>query len=223
MLETHRAQDPVLQTLQASISRGWPEYKQHIGQSVQPFWTYKEEPTIDKGLIFEGNRVLIPAVLCSEFLAKIHTGHSGIEASLRKTCGTVFWRDMTKDISNFISSCSTCNSVQRRQQKETLIPHQVPRIPWSKVGMDLFSLNKSTYLIMVDYYSDYCELEELRDYTASTVIDCCKRQFSRHGTPHNVFNDNGPPISGMDFQLFAKDRDFRHGTSSPYHSQSMEK
>ena len=73
---------------------------------------------------------------------------------------------------------------------------------------------------MVDYYSDYCELEELRDYTASTVIDCCKRQFSRHGTPHI---DNGPLFSGMDFQLFAKDRDFRHGTSSPCHSQSMEK
>ena len=76
---------------------------------------------------------------------------------------------MTKDLRNFISSYSTCNSVQRPQQKETLIPHQVPRIPWSKVGMDLFSINKSIYLIMVDYYSDYWELEELTDCTASTV------------------------------------------------------
>ena len=83
--------------------------------------------------------------------------------------------------------------------------------------MDLFSLNKSTYLIMVDYYSDYWELEELTDYTASTIINCCKRQFSRQGTPHI---DNGPLFSGMDFQLFVKDWDFRHHTSSPYQSQS---
>ena len=172
MLETitsHTAQDPVLQILQASITRGLPESKHHIGQSLQLFWSYKEELTIDKGLIFKGNRVLIR-----------NRGHSGIEASLRKTCETDFWPDMTKDIRNFISSCSTCNSVQLRQQTETLIPHQVPRIPWSKVGIDLFSISKSTY-IMVDYYSDYWEQEELTDYTASTVIDCCKRQFSRHG------------------------------------------
>ena len=60
----------VFQTLQASISRGWPENKQHIGQSLQPFCTYKEELTIDKGLIF------------------------------------------TEQGTEFISSCSTCNSVQ---------------------------------------------------------------------------------------------------------------
>ena len=76
---------------------------------------------------------------------------------------------------------------------------------------------------MVDYYSDYWELEELADYTACTVIDSCKRQFSRHGTPHIVFTDNGPPFSGVDFELFAKDWDFRHDTSPPYHSQSNEK
>ena len=95
-IKTHT--DPVLQTLQASIIRGWPENKQDIRQSLQPFWIYKEELTIDKGLIFKGNRVLSPAMMRSEFLTKIHTihtrftpkiGHSGIEASLRKTHETV--------------------------------------------------------------------------------------------------------------------------------------
>ena len=35
-IKTHTAQDPVLQTLKASNSRGWPESKQHIGQSLLP-------------------------------------------------------------------------------------------------------------------------------------------------------------------------------------------
>lgn len=58
------------------------------------------------------------------------------------------------------------------------------------------------------------------DYTSSTVIECCKRQFTRHGIPLEVFTDNGPPFSGMDFQEFAEEWDFNHVTSSPYHSKS---
>ena len=73
---------------------------------------------------------------------------------------------------------------------------------------------------MVDCYSDYWEIDHLSDYTSSTVIDACKRQFSRHGIPHTVFSDNGPPFNSMEFQLFAEDWDFKHMTSSPYHSQS---
>ncbi|KAJ8386635.1 hypothetical protein AAFF_G00168670 [Aldrovandia affinis] len=68
--------------------------------------------------------------------------------------------------------------------------------------------------------SNYWEIDELADYTSATVIDCCKTQFSRHWIPHIVFTDNGPPFSGMNFQLFAQEWDFNHETSSPYNSQS---
>lgn len=107
-----------------------------------------------------------------------------------------------------------------KQQKETLISHKIPHLPWSKIGMDLFNANDSMFLIMVDYYSDYWEIDRMPDYTSYTVIECCKRQFSRHGIPLEVFTDNGPPFSGMDFQEFAEEWDFNHVTSSPYHSQS---
>ncbi|KAJ8400072.1 hypothetical protein AAFF_G00401110 [Aldrovandia affinis] len=143
-----------------------------------------------------------------------------MDASLRKAREAVFWPGIAADVKSFVNSCATCNSTQSRQQRETLIPHQLPHIPWSKVGMDLFTLKNTTYLIMVDYYSDYWEIDELADYTSATVIDCCKTQFSRHGIPHIVFTDNGPPFSGMDFQLFAQEWDFNHETSSPYNSQS---
>lgn len=219
-IKTHSAQDTLFQALHAQINRGWPDSRQAMCRSVQPFWTYREELTTDQGLIFKGNRVYIPETLRTTFLQKIHTGHSGIDASLRKARETVFWPGIADDVKSFINSCATCNSTQSRQQRETLIPHQLPHIPWSKVGMDLFTLKNTTYLIMVDYYSDYWEIDELADYTSATVIDYCKSQFSRHGIPHIVFTDNGPPFSGMDFQLFAQEWDFNHETSSPYNSQS---
>ena len=127
-IKTHTAQDPVLQTLQASISRGWPENKQHIGQSLQPFWTYKEELTIDKGLIFKGNRVLIPAMLRATTDKDSHWSfrNRGQPPENSQDCFLARHDERHKELHQQLS---TCNSVQRRQQKETLIPHQVPSHP----------------------------------------------------------------------------------------------
>ena len=60
-------------------------------------------------------------------------------------------------------------------------------------GMDLLTFNKSNYLIMVNYHSDYWELNEMKYTISDTILECCKKQFSRHGVAHTVIGDNGPP------------------------------
>ncbi|KAF7652230.1 hypothetical protein LDENG_00099590 [Lucifuga dentata] len=93
-LESIRAatlKDPLCRALQDHIAKGWPTTTQAGPPKLQSFWTYKEELTTDSSLIFKGNRVLIPDLLRSEFLQKIHSGHSGAEASLRKASKSVFW------------------------------------------------------------------------------------------------------------------------------------
>lgn len=219
-IRTATLKDPLCCALLTHILKGWPTATQAVAPELQPFWMYKEELTTDANLIFKANRVLIPDALKLEFLQKIHSMHSGIEGSLRKARETVFWPGLTRDVQTYVSNCDTCNTLRWKQPKETLTAHQIPSLPWSKLGMDLFALNGTHYLISVDYYSDYWELDELSDTTASTVIECCKCQFSRHGIPNIVITDNGPPFSSMDFQTFSTVWDFKHLTSSPYHSQS---
>ena len=41
------------------------------------------------------------------------------------------------------------------QQKETLIQYEVPRLPWEILGADLFCIEDATFIIVVDYYSDF--------------------------------------------------------------------
>ena len=60
--------------------------------------------------------------------------------------------------------------------------HEIPKCPWSRVGIDLFSCLGKEYLITVDYYSDFWELDLLlANPTAASVITKCKINFSRHG------------------------------------------
>ena len=59
--------------------------------------------------------------------------------------------------------------------------HTIPTRPWSKISADLFQLNRNNYLVMVDHYSDYIELDSLsRNTTAHSVIRAIKQKFACH-------------------------------------------
>ncbi|XP_062381423.1 uncharacterized protein LOC134069477 [Sardina pilchardus] len=79
------------------------------------------------------------------------------------------------------------------------------------------------FLIIVDYYSRYFEMNKLTSCTSSTVITKCKASFARYGIPDTVVSDNGPCYSSTEFRLFADEWDFKHVTSSPRYPQRQEK
>ena len=89
------------------------------------------------------------------------------------------------------------------------MPQKVPDRPWSMVAVDLFTLDHTEYIIIVDDYSNFFELR---------VITSLKSQFARHGIPNVVRSDNGSQFSSSDFKTFAREWDFDHITSSPYHA-----
>jgi len=110
-----------------------------------------------------------------------------------------------------------------RQQKETLLLHTVPQQPWTKVGLDLSEYNHTHYITIVDYTTDYLEYNRLNNQTAETVINSIKRCFGRLGIPRQVHTDNGPQFTSHQFSTFNQSWNFRHTTSSLYHTQSNEK
>ena len=50
------------------------------------------------------------------------------------------------------------------------MPHEVPSLPWEKVGTDLLAFKNRSYLITVDYYSNFWEVEKLLATKERTVI-----------------------------------------------------
>jgi len=47
----------------------------------------------------------------------------------------------------------------------------------------MFTLQRKEYVVLVDYYSDFVEVQEVADTTSPTIIQFLKEQFSRHGIP----------------------------------------
>jgi transposase InsO family protein len=153
-------------------------------------------------------------------MERIHASHLGIESCLRRARDCVYWPGMSAAIRTYIGNCAVCRAVDARQQKETMCPHEIPMRPWSKVGTDLFSFNNRAYLITVDYFSNFWEVDCLTDTRSSTVIHKLKAHFARHGIPDIVISDNGPQYSSQEFKQFSTVWEFKHITSSPAYPQS---
>ena len=111
----------------------------------------------------DGNRVIVPAALRSYMLKKVHSSHIGVERCLQKTRDVLYWPGMSVEIKDSISNCDPCNTYQKNQQKEPLIPHDPPKRAWSHVATDLLTFDEKEWSIIVDYWSDYLELNQLPD------------------------------------------------------------
>ena len=82
--------------------------------------------------------------------------------------------------------------------------HEVPQRPWEKIAVDLFSLNQTDYLVTVDYYSGYWELDKLHRADAETVVKKLKAHFARHGSPCQLVSDNGAQFTAAEFKRMTK-------------------
>ena len=126
---------------------------------------------------------------------------------------------MSAEIKQQVEACEICRTYETSQQKETLMPHEVPSRPWEKVGTDIFEFKNKSYLVTVDYYSNFWEVDKLPDTKARTVILKLKNHFTRYGCPDKVVSDNSPQFSCKEFAMFARTWEFEHCTISPGNSK----
>ena len=145
------ANDAVLQSVIDHISMGWKPSKRNIPVEILPYWNIKDELSFNDGIVYRSDRIVVPATLRKTLIIKLHQAHMGTGSTLRRARTSLWWLGMNNQVKQFIATCEVCNAFQTKNQKETLISHEIPNRPWSKVGSDIFEWNKDHYLVLVDY------------------------------------------------------------------------
>ena len=209
-----------MQSLAHYIINGWPPTKDHLPQPLQAYWHFREELSVADGILLKATRAIVPPSLRPSMLTKIHHSHRGPEYCLRFARDAIFWPSMSKDIEEFCHSCATCAQYGKQAADEPMLSHPTPTLPWQFVSQDIFTFGHKQYLVTVDHYSDFYELDELVDTLSTTVINLTKAHFARHGIPLRCLTDNGPQFVSHEYKTFAQTFDFEHVTSSPYWSRS---
>ena len=158
----------------------------------------------------------MPPSVQRHMLSIIHESHLGIVKCKQQAREVLYWPVMNSDIEETAKNCTKCAEFQRKQSSEPLMPSQTPELPFSEVGTDLLDFECKTYLLTVDYYSKFIEVDQLSDQRSKTTIEALKAQFARHGIPKVIRSDSGPQYTSEEFARFCREYGITHKTSSPY-------
>ena len=165
--------------------------------------------------MLRGSQIVIPKSLRRDMIQRAHEGHLGIAKTKCRAREVIWWPGMGAQLETVVANCNVCARYRREQRREPLQVSTLPERPWQRVAADLFQLHDVHYLLVVDYYSRFPEVQRLSD----RIVDGLKQVFSRHGIPSELHTDNGPQFVSDEFRQFARDYGFHHTTSSPHHPQ----
>ena len=97
-LREEKAKDEELQILSDIIHEGWPETIAHAPkfdrrrkQVIELYWNCRDELTTEDGLMYRGDRLVIPVGECSNIVKSLHESHIGVEGTLRRARNIIYW------------------------------------------------------------------------------------------------------------------------------------
>ena len=122
--------DAELQASAPFITHGWPERMAEVPSQLQVYFTFRDELSIQDGVVFEGERIAVPSSLRQCMVNRVRASRLGIQGCLRRAKEAFYWPGIYKQISEFVSRCSICNSYRPEQQKEPLKCHEIPARLW---------------------------------------------------------------------------------------------
>ncbi len=168
--------DSHLQALVRIVKEGCTQAE--VPPALRVYNPFRDELTVQNGVILKGERLIVPAGMRAEMKEKLHHNHSGIQATLRRAREICYWPGMNKDIEKVIAKCNIWAQYRAANQKEPLMSSPVPTRPWESIATDLFELRGKDYLVTVDYYSNFIEVDRLYFKTSTEVI----YKLEAHGT-----------------------------------------
>ena len=162
-------------------------------EHLRQYWRFRDEISVNDGVLYCSHQLIVPLSLREGMSHKIHKAHQVADSSIRKAHKSLFWPGMQAPIKEKWLSCELCAQYISEQPQEPMKSHTIPLRPWWKISADLFLLDGNNYLVMVDHYSHYLELDSFSVNTsANSVIRAMEQQFAHHWIPDELITTNGP-------------------------------
>lgn len=173
--------------------------------------------TIQKNVLFRGNRVVIPAALQKSVLQELHTGHFGVVKMKKLARGICWWPGIDVQIENLAKSCSSCNTYKDNPPKCETHVWEPNAYPFQRVHLDFAGpFRGHNFLLLVDSFSKWPEVHLMRNTSAEATVKKCREIFATFGLPEMVVTDNGTAFTSNTFRTFLKQNGIQYKTTAPY-------
>ena len=174
---------------------------------LQLYLTFREELTIEDGLILKGTRIVIPSKKCKSILKLTHEGHLGLNKFKLHAKETDNWPQLNEQLDKLILNCKLCLKYLQakcKQPPNMALGHELPVHPRTKLATDIFHFEGVSYLLVVDYTSRFPIVHKLSSMTAQHVASHFKLIFSEYGWPDTLASDSGPYYTAEVFTNHAR-------------------
>ena len=218
-------EDDELALLKHTITHGWPSTIREVPSKIQPYWTFREELTVNDGIVLKGTWYVVPHQQYQATLQLIHEGHLGLGKCKGIAKDAVFWPGLNDQLEKLVLYCELClkySHSKHKQKPSTPLGQEIPVHPWTKLATDIFHFEGASYLLIVEYTSRFPVVCKLSSMTGVPVANQCKLVFSEYGWPETLLSDNGPCYTFQAFTSVMKAFSVNHITSSLHHPQSNE-
>ena len=220
-LRNETVADTQLQAVIFYINNGWPDSEKKLKNNLaKEYWHCRDELYIKDNIVCRGKRLVVPTKSIDYILTLIHASHRGIVSNKIKAREHFYWPNMDRDIEKIVNNCNVCQKYKKSNQFEPLLDRDLPSRPWQKVAADFFDLNGKRYLLIIDYFTKYIEIQQMNTTNANAVITAFKSCYARFSIPDELITDQGPPFNSTELKNFHSEWNIHHNPSTPYYPRS---
>ena len=119
-------------------------------------------------IVLDNRKIVVPVRARADILRRLHQAHQGQGKSLQQARQLYYWPNMKHDFVQQIEACHQCQ-LHRTSQAVKPIAIQQASMPMDSLGCDLFDCSGKKYIVLVDRYSGYPFMTELKKTTTEAV------------------------------------------------------
>ncbi|XP_062556894.1 uncharacterized protein K02A2.6-like [Armigeres subalbatus] len=113
------------------------------------------------------------------------------------------------------------SSSQRKPTRTyAMLRTEMPERAWQRIAIDFFSAKGfATFLVIVDYFSRFVKVIEMKETNASKTIEALEGVFMEQTYPETIRCDNGPPYASEEFSEYCLSKNIQLIHTIPYWPQ----
>ena len=144
--------------LKHTITNGWSSTIREVPSKIQPYWTFREELTVEDSIILEGTWIVVPHKKHQATLQLIHEGHLSLGKCNLRAKDTVYWPGLNDQHEKLLLNCELClkySHSKYKQKPSASLRQEIPVHPWTKFDTDIFHFEGASYVLIVDFISRF--------------------------------------------------------------------
>ena len=217
--------DATMKELAKAIETGFPDTRAELPRHLQPYWRVREMLSVSNGLIYMGDRIVVPELLIARVLDTLHSAHQGTTSMRLRAEQSLYWPGMAQAIARKRQACQSCDVSAPSQSPEPPITPETPEYPFQHVATDYFSLGGHNFCLVVDRFSNWLQVYR-GNGGSSNLITLLGDLFHSFGIPESMTSDGGSPYIAGDTKEFLRKLGVKHRVSSvgfPHSNPKAEK